>query len=795
MIPLNDNERLSIGVDGVYSSFPPLANDDELKCHEDVDDIFNEIFGRSHEEGYVTPPPRPSPLIIPDAPCKGIREEPEEPEEDERVIDSPRRPSFVPSAPYNQQQYAFVPIQEEASDEDAASGGIHVVTPLACRRSSQPVSVYEDGEETDDDIPRCSEPTVIDVTNQQEDLPLPTEQVKEDALQIPTDGSMPTDAPVANDCFQNKVVSCIFDAKGLEPVFSLSPDGQYLAMVNALDNVIIWSVKTGKIIQELRGHEYTVTTMSFSNNGCLATGAHDKTVRIWDILTGKELHKLVQDRIVTSVSYSGDGRYIACRYIPSGDAVWDVESGRQVRQLQGEGEKSSFSGGYLTTQRTIEDGRILRIWNLETDKLMTDSMGQEWLLHHVEPIRITQAVSFSKDGRYVASATEDFLYIWNLEGTGNLIHKICHKGIFAISFTRDDRYVITVVDAWKEGGQGGGTVTIWNVESGEEVRKLQFNTPESTVCPCYRKLLSVCEDGSYIATTCGLDKVKIFHFLPSTSTKKRKISEVYETTNGEEQQPMPSRKRVNKIPGDGDCCYRSISEQVYGNQEFRVVLRNLCADYLKNHPELQAFETSENIAKSFNIGEMAGDLEISVLSELLNCRINVYYKGDDEPSHIYNPEASSGDVINLLFQNAHYDSYYPSSESQSLKRHAGALEKEILGTAGRYLPFNFSPKMDIVKIEAKYWKPEYKGFYFGHVIDSVIAIPSMLTSTRLMYIGDPDSTPYYHKVHFEDGDEAWIQHGLLHSMKSEDEDYREEIIQRKISRHGRKIIPVKRLTM
>ena len=281
--------------------------------------------------------------------------------------------------------------------------------------------------------------------------------------------------------------------------------------------------------------------------------------------------------------------------------------------------------------------------------------------------------------------------------------------------------------------------------------------------------------------------------------KKRKIEDVYETSYGEEEQqqqlpPMPSRKRIKKMDGDGDCCYRSISDQVYGNQEFRVVLRNLCADYLKKHPELQAFETAENITKSFNIGEMAGDLEISVLSVLLDCRINIYYQGEDEPSHFYNPDASSGDEINLLFRNAHYDSYYPSSETQSLKRQAGALEKGILGRTGQYLPLNFSPKMENVKIEAKYWD-FHKGFYFGHVVDSVIATPSMLSCTGLKCIGDPDSTPYYHKVHFEDGDDAWIQHGLLHALKNEDEDYREEIIQRKTSRNGRRIKPVRKLTM
>ncbi len=544
-IPLSDDKRLSVSVDGVYSSFPPLAAAStttmkDLECHEDMDSILNEIF-ESHEEGYVTPPPRvlSSPWMIPDAPCKGNREEVEEDDEDdqavaqphedeEEVTHTPRRHSIVPCMPYNQ-QYTFVPIEEESEDDD--SGGMNIVTPVARRRSPEHPSspVYEDETEIDDDQ-------------------VPDEHVEDEPVE---------DVPVED--------------------------------------------------------------------------------------------------------------------VP------------------------------------VEDVPV------EEELVIIDTTQEE------EPLQIP------------------------------------------VDETPVNETPVLEVDS-----------------------QIPVDLPPLEEVPMIN--LTPSEDVLSAA-------------IPPLVDKKRKIEEVYDTTNCEQEEyqqqrqpPMPLRKRIKKIDGDGDCLYRSISDQLYGNQEFRVVLRNLCADYLKKHPELQAFETAENIARSFIIGEMAGDLEISVLSELLDCRINIYYQGEDEPSHFYNPDASSGDVINLLFRNAHYDSYYPSSETPLLKRQAGAVEKGILGRAGQYLPSSFSPKMENVKIEAKYWNFN-KGFYFGHVIDSVIATRSMLACTGLKCIGDPDSTPYYHKVHFEDGDEAWIQHGLLHALKNEDEDYREEIIQRKTSRNGRRIKPVRKLTM
>jgi WD40 repeat protein len=48
--------------------------------------------------------------------------------------------------------------------------------------------------------------------------------------------------------------------------------------------VQLWDVATGRFMGNLSGHEGTVKCLVFSPNGTrLASGGHDRTVRLWDV--------------------------------------------------------------------------------------------------------------------------------------------------------------------------------------------------------------------------------------------------------------------------------------------------------------------------------------------------------------------------------------------------------------------------------------------------------------------------------------------------------------------------------
>src|SRR5262249_17657957 len=105
-----------------------------------------------------------------------------------------------------------------------------------------------------------------------------------------------------------------------------------------------WDVATGKEILRITGHEYGVTSVALSPDGRLiASRSEDSPICLWDFATGKQVGPPLMNertvRTILSVAFSPDGRLLASGSGLGEVRIWDVATRKQVRQFSSSNNK------------------------------------------------------------------------------------------------------------------------------------------------------------------------------------------------------------------------------------------------------------------------------------------------------------------------------------------------------------------------------------------------------------------------------------------------------------------------
>ncbi|KAK3349952.1 WD40-repeat-containing domain protein [Lasiosphaeria hispida] len=243
---------------------------------------------------------------------------------------------------------------------------------------------------------------------------------------------------------------------------AFSPDGSRVASGSDDRTIRIWDARSGKEVQKLEGHSNWVWSVAFSPDGSrVASGSGDTTIRIWDARSGKEVQKLEgHSDSVLSVAFSPDGSRVASG---SGDTtirIWDARSGKEVQKLEGHSD-SVLSVAFSPDGSRVASGsgdRTIRIWDARSGKEVQKLEGHsDWVL----------SVAFSPDGSRVASGSGDTtIRIWDAR-SGKEVQKLeGHSDwVRSVAFSPDGSRVAS--------GSGDTTIRIWDARSGKEVQKLE----------------------------------------------------------------------------------------------------------------------------------------------------------------------------------------------------------------------------------------------------------------------------------------------------------------------------------
>ena len=107
-----------------------------------------------------------------------------------------------------------------------------------------------------------------------------------------------------------------------------------LAYVSDDGTVNVWDTQKKQLINEFKAHARYVSALAFSPDGViLASGSHDKTVRLLDVKAKKALFSLKANDYIFSLGFSPDGTIVAAG--SRGEVIlFDVRTGKIIKTLQ-----------------------------------------------------------------------------------------------------------------------------------------------------------------------------------------------------------------------------------------------------------------------------------------------------------------------------------------------------------------------------------------------------------------------------------------------------------------------------
>jgi WD40 repeat protein len=263
-----------------------------------------------------------------------------------------------------------------------------------------------------------------------------------------------------------------------------SPNGKMIA--SGSDELLrVWDAQSHKLINQFSGHEDSIFGLAFSPDGeRLVTGSHDRTVRIWNVMSGKCLVLAGHENLVESVAWSPDGTRVASASTDQSARIWDAISGMQLQYIRGHTDSVwnvswSPDGAWLAT---CSADRTARIWNSSNATETVALRG-----HAGQVFDIT----WSPDGERLATASADkTARIWRANAIGGeVVSLIGHAGpirdivILAPSDSRQGQELIATCGEDR-------TIRIWDT-AGDQINVLKGHA-DSVLHIAWERMLFSC---------------------------------------------------------------------------------------------------------------------------------------------------------------------------------------------------------------------------------------------------------------------------------------------------------------
>lgn len=257
----------------------------------------------------------------------------------------------------------------------------------------------------------------------------------------------------------------ITDLKGhSDSVLCVIFDHNYLASGSLDKTIRVWDLRTGKCLHVLKGHVKGVWCLNFFTHYLLVSGSFDGTIRVWNLRTGKcNKTILAHDGAIWALTRHNEVLVTASQDKTA--KVWDINRCLHLNSLLGHSAAifavDMSEDGHLVITGSAD--KSVKIWNIETGRCL------RW----ISVSQTTSIMSVSYSQGHVACSYGETICVYKVEGPTKLIKK--YLDIVNEHQKRIECLKLSILD--KEKGEGiivsagkDGTVKYWDITKDESIQ-------------------------------------------------------------------------------------------------------------------------------------------------------------------------------------------------------------------------------------------------------------------------------------------------------------------------------------
>lgn len=336
---------------------------------------------------------------------------------------------------------------------------------------------------------------------------------------------------------------------------SYSPDGKFLASGSSDGTIRIWNVETGDELQCLKTENKIIYVNYLKNSDFIISAAfQESSFLLWDLKSGKIIKSIIVDDEfywdTNVINVYGDF-VITVGYATL--KIWDIETGKKIKELKIDDSKiASADFSPIEKEIAITDQSNVYVYDLETLKKI-----REFKFYGDFP---KKSIKYSPDGKYFILGIDNEFGCYSKlvdAKTGEDIAIIpeCADPVFS----PDSHFFCIAYAIWKEennnglkiynidtlqsedlglycefvsnitfnvnkeiftSGSADGTITLWNLKTGEKVKELKGH--EKSI-----NSFAYSFDGKRLASCSTDDTIRIWDVEAGKELKKIKATDRY----------------------------------------------------------------------------------------------------------------------------------------------------------------------------------------------------------------------------------------------------------------------------